>query len=199
MTDWCRYYYKKIVLEHNHILVRSPSMTKQMSGHKMKETVVDGMVNIMHKARVSHIKVMHVLHDSVGGPQNLSITERVIQNRYSHCLKSYMQFLCIKMHYGLIEWMAYMRTALIWEEAIDDIRKLQAFFEECKSNNPQFYYKFQVDKNNVVKMCFGAIQASKVNTKVTKKIQFFIHWKWMTITLMKNWWQLQLSVVKMTE
>jgi hypothetical protein len=51
-------------------------MTKQMSAHKMKEVVVDDMIDIMHKARVSHIKVMHALHESVGGPQNLSITER---------------------------------------------------------------------------------------------------------------------------
>jgi hypothetical protein len=62
-------------------------MTKQMSGYKMKEVVVDVMVNIMHKARVSHVKVIHVLHESVGGPQNLSVTECDIQNRYNHCLK----------------------------------------------------------------------------------------------------------------
>jgi hypothetical protein len=55
-------------IEHNHKHAKSPSMTKQMSGHEMKEAVVDDMVNIMHKARVSHVKVMHVLHESVGGP-----------------------------------------------------------------------------------------------------------------------------------
>jgi hypothetical protein len=36
---------KKIELEHNHILAKSPSMTKQMSGHKMKEATVDGKSN----------------------------------------------------------------------------------------------------------------------------------------------------------
>jgi hypothetical protein len=78
-------------------------MTKQMSGHKMKEAIVDDMVNIMHKARVSHVKIMHVLHESVGGPQNLSITERDIQNMYNHCLKSSVQFLCVKTPDVLIE------------------------------------------------------------------------------------------------
>jgi hypothetical protein len=78
-------------------------MTKQMSGHKMKEAAVDVMINIMHKARVSHVKVMHVLHEPVGGPQNLSITERDIQNRYNHYLKSYVQFLCVEMSDFLIE------------------------------------------------------------------------------------------------
>jgi hypothetical protein len=58
-------------------------MTKQMGAHKMKEEVVDDMIDTMHKARVSHVKVMHVLHKSVGGTQNLSIMERDIQNRYS--------------------------------------------------------------------------------------------------------------------
>jgi hypothetical protein len=63
-------------------------MTNQMSGHKWKEVAVDGMINIMHKARVNYVKVMHVLHESVGGPQNLSIVEHDVQNRYIHCLKS---------------------------------------------------------------------------------------------------------------
>jgi hypothetical protein len=67
-------------------------MTKQMSGHKMKEAVVDAMINITHKERVNHVKVMHVLHESIQSPQNLSITECDIQNRYSHYLKSSVQF-----------------------------------------------------------------------------------------------------------
>ena len=63
------------------MLYRSPSMTKQMSGHKLKEPAVDDMINVMHKARVSHVKVMNVLKESVGGSENLNITERDIQNR----------------------------------------------------------------------------------------------------------------------
>jgi hypothetical protein len=54
----------------------------------------------------------------------------------------------------LIEWLTYSRAALIIEEAIDDIWKLQTFFDEYKSNNPQFYYKFELDKNNVAKNVF---------------------------------------------
>jgi hypothetical protein len=105
-------------------------MTKQMSRHKMKKAAVDDMITIMHKARVNHIKVMHVLHDSVGGPKILSIMERDAQSRYSHCLKSYVQFLCTKMTNVLIECLTCMCVALIQEEAIDDIQKLQAFFDE---------------------------------------------------------------------
>jgi hypothetical protein len=77
-------------------------MTKQMR-QKMKEAAVDGMINITHKARLNHIKVMHALHEFVGGPQNLSITKHDVQNRYSHCLKSYVKFLCAKMTDVLIE------------------------------------------------------------------------------------------------
>jgi hypothetical protein len=69
-------------------------MTKQIGAHKMKEAAVDDMINTMQKARVGHVKVMHVLHESVGGPQNLSITECDIQNSYSHCLETSVQFLC---------------------------------------------------------------------------------------------------------
>jgi hypothetical protein len=78
-------------------------MTRQMGAHKMKEAIVDDMINIVHKARVSHVKVMHVLHGSIGGPQNLSITKRGVQNRYSRYLKTSMQFLCSKMTDVLIE------------------------------------------------------------------------------------------------
>jgi hypothetical protein len=78
-------------------------MTKQMGAQKMKEAVVDDMINTMHKVRVSHVKVMHVLHESVGGPQNLSIMECDVQNKYSCYLKSSVQFLCSKMTDVLIE------------------------------------------------------------------------------------------------
>jgi hypothetical protein len=61
---------KKIILEHNHTLAKSPSMIKQMGAHKMKEAIVDDMIDTMHKAKVSHVKVM----------------EREVQNRYICCL-----------------------------------------------------------------------------------------------------------------
>jgi hypothetical protein len=65
----------------------------------------------------------------------LSITERDIQNSYNHCLKSSLQFLYAKFSDILIESLTCRRTALIQDEAIDDIQKLQAFFDECKNNN----------------------------------------------------------------
>jgi hypothetical protein len=78
-------------------------MKKQMSEYKMKEAAVNDLINIMHKARVIHVKVMHVLSESVGGPLNFSIIEHDAQNKYSHCLKSSVQFLCAKMSDVLIE------------------------------------------------------------------------------------------------
>jgi hypothetical protein len=45
-------------------------MIKQMGAHKMKEAIVDDMIDTMHKAKVSHVKVM----------------ERDVQNRYICCL-----------------------------------------------------------------------------------------------------------------
>ena len=56
-------------------------MTRQMSGHKMKEPVMDDMINIMQKAKIGHVNVMNVLRQSVGGSENLNLTERDIQNR----------------------------------------------------------------------------------------------------------------------
>jgi len=52
------------------------------------------------------------------------------------------------------ESLGYRRATQTREEALDDIPKLQEFFEECKKNSPQFYYKFYLDNNNVVKNVF---------------------------------------------
>jgi hypothetical protein len=40
------------------------------------------------------------------------------------------------------------------EERMDDIPKLQTFFRQCKTNNPQFFREFQLDEKNVVRNVF---------------------------------------------
>mgnify|MGYP000958476779 CR=1 FL=1 len=79
-------YFKKIVLEHNHVLTRSPTMTKHMRSHKLRETGLCEMIDSMHRAKVSHVNVMSVLRDSVGGSANLTLSERDVQNRYKSTL-----------------------------------------------------------------------------------------------------------------
>lgn len=83
-------YFKRIVLEHNHMLHPSPSMTKRMRSHKMKDPAMDEMIDVMHRAKVNHVHVMSILRESVGGSENLNLTERDVQNRYlTH------EFLCL--------------------------------------------------------------------------------------------------------
>jgi hypothetical protein len=90
----------------------------------------------------------------------------------------------------LIERLTCRRATLIREEAIDDIRKLQAFFNECKSNNSRFYYKFQLNKNNVVKNVFwshaskqGKYKGNKKNSVLCtiKMTDYYIDEKYLTI------------------
>ncbi|CAL4969684.1 unnamed protein product [Urochloa decumbens] len=119
--------YTHIVLEHNHKLVPTPSMTRRMRSHKKQDPAVVKLVDTMHAGHVAHVNVMRVLRRFAGGSENLHLTERDIQNR---------------------------RAAQVREERVDDIPKLQAFFRECKLNNPQFFYEFQVDDKNVVKNVF---------------------------------------------
>jgi hypothetical protein len=64
------------------MLTPSPSVTRQMGGHKLKEPAMDDMINVMQKAKLKHVSVMKVLRESVGGQENMDITERDIQNRY---------------------------------------------------------------------------------------------------------------------
>ena len=61
------------------------------------------------------------------------------------------------------------RAAHTREEAMDDILKLQAFFDDCKRNNMQFYYKFQLDNKNVVKNVFWYHASQQGSYKDTPK------------------------------
>jgi hypothetical protein len=81
-------FFRNIVLEHNHVLTQSPSAVKQMRAHKLKDTPMDDMIDAMHRANIRHVNVMNVLRDSVGGSENLNMTERDIQNRYKKKIDS---------------------------------------------------------------------------------------------------------------
>ena len=60
----------------------SRSVTRQMTGHKLKEPAMDDMINVLHMSKVKHVNVMRVLKEQVGGQESMNITERDIQNRY---------------------------------------------------------------------------------------------------------------------
>ena len=75
-------FFKRIILEHNHTLTKSPTLTRQMRSHKLKDTPIDDMVDAMHRANVKHVHVMNILRDQVGGSENLNVAERDLQNRY---------------------------------------------------------------------------------------------------------------------
>ncbi|KAG2606332.1 hypothetical protein PVAP13_4NG226311 [Panicum virgatum] len=122
-----RVFFTRIVFEHNHKLNPTPSMTKRMRAHKVEDPSVMNLVDTMHASQVPHPNVMRVLRSVAGGVENLHLTERDVQNR---------------------------RAAHVREERMDDIPKLLAFFRECKANNPQFFYEFQLDDKNVVKNVF---------------------------------------------
>lgn len=74
-------FFTRIVLEHNHKLVPSPSMTKRMRSHKKQDPAVVNLVDTMHAGGVAHVNVMRVLRKFAGGSENLHFTERDIQNR----------------------------------------------------------------------------------------------------------------------
>jgi hypothetical protein len=78
------------------------------------------------------------------------------------------------------------RAALVRDEAADDIPKLQAFFDDCKRNNPQFYYKFQLDDKNVVKNVFWCHASQQGDYKGTYQSALSKYWKWLTHGICKN-------------
>lgn len=74
-------FFQKIILEHNHILTHSPKMVKRMRAHKSKDPAFQEMVDVLLKSKVKHVEVMNVLNRTVGGNENLNMTERDVQNR----------------------------------------------------------------------------------------------------------------------
>jgi hypothetical protein len=54
-----------------------------MTSHKLKEPGMGEMIDNMHRAKVKHVNIMKVMRETVGGQENLNMTERDIQNRYA--------------------------------------------------------------------------------------------------------------------
>lgn len=53
-----------------------------MTNHKINELEMIKMIDVMHRVKLPHVKVMNVLWESVGFSENLNISECDIQNRY---------------------------------------------------------------------------------------------------------------------
>ena len=74
--------FKRIVLEHNHILIWSPRMVKRMREHNLKDPAFQEMIDMLLSNKVKHVKVMNIIKKAVGGCESLNMTEKDIQNRY---------------------------------------------------------------------------------------------------------------------
>ena len=64
------------------MLYNSPTTTRQMQSHKLKDPAMMDFVDDMHRAKVKHVQVVRVLSAAVGGQENLPMGERDLQNRY---------------------------------------------------------------------------------------------------------------------
>lgn len=58
------------------MLTRTYGIVKKMTSHKINDPEMIEMIDAMNKAKLSHMKVMNVLRESVGGSENLNISER---------------------------------------------------------------------------------------------------------------------------
>lgn len=54
------------------MLTSTHGIVKKMTSRKINDPE---MIDVMHKAKLSHMKVMNVLRESVGGSENLNISE----------------------------------------------------------------------------------------------------------------------------
>jgi hypothetical protein len=54
------------------MLTSTHGIVKKMMSHKINDPE---MIDVMHKAKLSHMNVMNVLREFVGGSENLNISE----------------------------------------------------------------------------------------------------------------------------
>ncbi|BAF19551.1 Os06g0475800 [Oryza sativa Japonica Group] len=111
-----------VVVEHNHPLTRSPSAVKHMRSHKQRDDTLMEFVDTMQQCRVPQSSVMGVLSDMHGDCETIPFTTRDLENR---------------------------KTANVREENADDISKLLNFFNECKKDNPKFYWDIKTYEEGV--------------------------------------------------
>lgn len=71
----------QVILEHNHKLLPSPTITKNMECHKNRECEVTELVDDLQAWRVPHYCLLNVLFDMHDGEENMPMTTRDIENR----------------------------------------------------------------------------------------------------------------------
>lgn len=128
--------YEKVLLEHNHTLNPEPWELKHIHSHKNKDPVIMQLVDDLQTCDVSPNATMNVLTKFHGNCEVMPWSERDLQNR---------------------------KAANVRKERADDVKKLKAFFNECRAENSKFYYDIDHDSEGVAKNIFWSHASCQAN------------------------------------
>ena len=71
---------KDIVMEHNHKLLLSPSMSVLLHSHKRVDTTLKGIIKDMQFSNIKHANIMGLLSRFSGGRRHLPCTDKDVLN-----------------------------------------------------------------------------------------------------------------------
>uniref|UniRef100_A0A0E0LY81 SWIM-type domain-containing protein n=1 Tax=Oryza punctata TaxID=4537 RepID=A0A0E0LY81_ORYPU len=124
----------QFVEEHTHPLVRKFSLKKFLRSHRAILKEEKDFITMLHGVNLSAGRIMQLMSELYGGPRNVPYTRKDISN---------------------------FKSKLGSEYRCRDIPQTIAHFEEIKKDDPNFFYKIQLDKEDRVQNIFWVDGAAR--------------------------------------
>jgi hypothetical protein len=124
----------QFVEEHTHPLVRKFSLKKFLRSHRAIPKEEKDFITMLHGMNLSAGRIMKLMSELYGGARNVPYTRKDISN---------------------------FKSKLGSEYRCRDIPETIAHFEEIKKDDPNFFYKIQLDKEDRVQNIFWVDGAAR--------------------------------------
>uniref|UniRef100_A0A0E0MEK3 SWIM-type domain-containing protein n=1 Tax=Oryza punctata TaxID=4537 RepID=A0A0E0MEK3_ORYPU len=146
----------QFVEEHTHPLVRKFSLKKFLRSHRAIPKKEKDFITLLHGVNLSAGRIMQLMSELYGGARNVPYTRKDISN---------------------------FKSKLGSEYRCRDIPQTISHFEEIKKDDPNFFYKIQLDKEDRVQNIFWVDEATR---NAYKDFKDFISFDYTYMTNMYN-------------
>ena len=113
---------------HNHPLIRKPSLTKFLASHRNIPKDEQDFLRILHECNIDTARQMQLISWFYGDAENVPYTTHDLANQRAKFRKEY-------------------RNA--------DVGSTISYFEELREKDPDFYWRMKLDDEDRVEMCSG--------------------------------------------
>ena len=113
---------------HNHPLIRNPSLTKFLASHRNIPKDEQDFLRILHECNIDTARQMQLISWFYGDAENVPYTTHDLANQRAKFRKEY-------------------RNA--------DVGSTISYFEELRAKDPDFYWRMKLDDEDRVEMCSG--------------------------------------------